>query len=199
MRFPLRLPIVIPRLRVTGPQAWRELDVILDTGAVYTVIAWDVLRDVGYNPARSERTVSIVTANGVIEAPLVSVEAIELGDLRVSNLDVVCHDIPELAGIEGLLGLNFLRHFRVVIDYPNALLEIHQTGTIMPQQPSTVQPVAPRQFPRLGTALQIETPADPPAGAPRRSGATLCDTSRRPSPAGVGAFSPAAKAACVGK
>lgn len=126
MRLPLSAPIVIPRLRVTGPHGWRELDAILDTGAVYTVMAWDVLRDVGYDPARSERTVSIVTANGVIQAPLVSVEAIELGDLCVADLEVVCHDIPELAGIEGLLGLNFLRHFHVVIDYPNSLLEIRK-------------------------------------------------------------------------
>ena len=126
MRLPLSVPIAIPRLRVTGPHGWRELDVILDTGAVYTVMAWDVLRDVGYDPARSQRTVSIVTANGVIQAPLVSVKAIELGDLRVPNLELVCHDIPELAGIEGLLGLNFLQHFRVVIDYPDALLEIHR-------------------------------------------------------------------------
>lgn len=53
-------------------------------------------------------------------------QAIELGDLRLANLEVVCHDIPELAGIEGLLGLNFLRHFRVVIDYPSAILEIRR-------------------------------------------------------------------------
>lgn len=124
MRLPLTVPITIPRLRVVGPGGFRELDVLLDTGAVYTVMAWDVLKDVGYDPARSERTVSIVTANGVIEAPVVSVMAVEIRDLRVTDLDVVCHDIPELAGIEGLLGLNFLRHFRVVIDYPSGFFEI---------------------------------------------------------------------------
>ena len=66
----------------------------------------------------------IVTANGVIEAPLVTVESIEMADLRTEAVDVICHDIPEIAGIEGLLGLSFLLHFRTLIDYPTGILEI---------------------------------------------------------------------------
>lgn len=50
--------------------------------------------------------------------------AVESHDLRVADLEVVCHDIPELAGIEGLLWLDFLRHFRVVTDYPAGFFEI---------------------------------------------------------------------------
>jgi hypothetical protein len=65
MRLPLSVPIVIPRLRVTGPHGWRELDAILDTGAVYTVMAWDVLRDARDDPAKSKLTAFIVTASGV--------------------------------------------------------------------------------------------------------------------------------------
>ena len=40
------------------------------------------------------------------------------------GVEVICHDIPELAGIRGLLGLSFLRHFRTVIDYQQGYLEI---------------------------------------------------------------------------
>ena len=36
------------------------------------------------------------------------------GRERLAGYRVVCHDIPELAGIEGLLGWSFLRHFRTV-------------------------------------------------------------------------------------
>jgi predicted aspartyl protease len=55
----------------------------LDTGAVYTVIPWDVGKDIGYDPAVSERRMPIVTANGVIEAPLITVESIHIADLRL--------------------------------------------------------------------------------------------------------------------
>ncbi len=124
MRFPLDLPIVLKRVQISGPTGVREIDMILDTGAVYTVIAWDVAKDIGYDPAISPRRTPIVTANGVIEAPLITVDAIEVADARAEVVDVICHDIPEITGIEGLLGLSFLKHFRTVIDYPVRVLEI---------------------------------------------------------------------------
>ena len=37
--------------------------------------------------------------------------------------------LPEIAGIEGLLGLSFLRHFRTLIDYSTGILEITAPAT----------------------------------------------------------------------
>jgi clan AA aspartic protease (TIGR02281 family) len=100
------------------------MDVVLDTGAVYTVIAWDVAEDIGYDPAISERRMPIITANGVIEAPLITVASIQMADIRAEAVDAICHDIPEITGIEGLLRLSFLKHFRTSIDYTMGVLEI---------------------------------------------------------------------------
>ena len=61
MRVPLEIPIVLRRMKIHGPAGVREIDVILDTGAVYTVIAWDVIKDIGYDPAGSERCIAIRT------------------------------------------------------------------------------------------------------------------------------------------
>lgn len=124
MQTRLAIPIILRRVEIQGPAGVREIDVILDTGAVYTVIAWDVAKDIGYDPAVSLRRMPIVTANGVIEAPLITVQSIKIGDLQAQAVDVVCHDIPEIAGIEGLLGLSFLQHFRTLIDYTTKVLEI---------------------------------------------------------------------------
>jgi len=124
MQVPLGIPIVARRVEFHGPTGIREIDMILDTGAVYTVIAWDVAKDIGYDPAVSLLRMPIVTANGVIEAPMITVDAIQVAELRVQNVEVICHDIPEIAGIEGLLGLSFLRHFRTVVDHTTGNLEI---------------------------------------------------------------------------
>lgn len=97
---------------------------VLDTGAVYTVIAWDVAKDIGYDPAISERRMPIITANGVIEAPLITVQSVHITSLGAESVEVICHDIPEITGIEGLLGLSFLKHFRTLIDYTAGVLEI---------------------------------------------------------------------------
>ncbi|MEA3341691.1 MAG: retropepsin-like aspartic protease [Chloroflexota bacterium] len=129
MQAQLDIPIVLRRVRLCGPAGTREIDVILDTGAAYTVIAWDVIKDIGYDPAISKRRMSTVMANGVIETPVITVESIELAELRAEAIDVICHDIPEIAGIEGLLGLSFLRHFRTLIDYSTGILEITAPAT----------------------------------------------------------------------
>jgi predicted aspartyl protease len=71
---------------------------------------------------------AIVTANGVIEAPLITVERIHIADLRAESVEVICHDIPEITGVEGLLGLSFLKHFRTLIDYTTGLLELTAGG-----------------------------------------------------------------------
>jgi predicted aspartyl protease len=66
----------------------------------------------------------IITANRVIEAPLITVASIQMADIRAEAVDAICHDIPEITGIEGLLGLSFLKHFRTSIDYTMGVLEI---------------------------------------------------------------------------
>ena len=66
MKAHLDIPIILRRVRINGPIGIREIDMILDTGAVYTVISWDVAKDIGYDPAVSERRMPIITANGVI-------------------------------------------------------------------------------------------------------------------------------------
>ena len=82
-----------------------------------TSVSWSVALDIGYDPAVSPRRISTITANGVIELPLITVDALQVEGLRSKKIHVTCQDIPELAGVEGLLGLSFLKHFRTVIDY----------------------------------------------------------------------------------
>jgi predicted aspartyl protease len=74
--------------------------------------------------ARSAKKASIITANGVIETPLLKIKEIIAGEIKVKNVEVVCLDLPELAGIEGLLGLTFLDKMETNIDYKNRTLEI---------------------------------------------------------------------------
>ncbi len=97
---------------------------ILDTGAIFTAISWDIAKDIGYDPAVAQNRVPIITANGVIEVPKIKVKAIGFGGLQVEDVEVICHDIPEIAEIEGLLGLSFLTHFNVLLDFKNSILEI---------------------------------------------------------------------------
>lgn len=124
MRFPIGIPLVVRNIKISGPKGSIRVDLILDTGAALTALSWSVLRIIGYDPAIVPERREIVTANGVIEVPKLRVDSITIGDVEAQGMEIICHDIPELAGIRGLLGLSFLKHFRTVIDYRQGYLEI---------------------------------------------------------------------------
>ena len=124
MKQTLEIPIILKRVRIDGISASREVDMILDTGAMYTAISWDIAKDIGYDPAVAPNRVSIITANGVIEVPKIKVKAIGFRELHAEDVEVICHDIPEIAEIEGLMGLTFLKNFRILLDFINRTIEI---------------------------------------------------------------------------
>lgn len=124
MIFKLNLPIVIERVKVEGPNASREVDLILDSGARFVSLSWEVLEDIGYDPAIVSERVKIVTANGVIEVPLLKVKKISISELFAEEVEVICHTIPELAEVDGLLGLSFLKFFKVTMDFRKGTGEI---------------------------------------------------------------------------
>ncbi|MBM4347532.1 MAG: peptidase A2A [Deltaproteobacteria bacterium] len=124
MRLPLSIPLVVRNVRVVGPKGSVNVDMILDTGAALTALSWADLKVIGYDPAIVPDRQEIITANGVIEVPRLTVNRIVLVDMEASDVEIICHDIPELAGIRGLLGLSFLKRFRTVIDYKAGYLEV---------------------------------------------------------------------------
>ena len=124
MRQSVNIPIVVRNVEITGPKGSVNIDLILDTGAALTVLSWSILKVIGYDPAIASDRQEIITANGVIEVPKLCVEGITTGDIQARNVEVVCHDIPELVGVRGLLGLSFLKHFRTVVDYRKGYLAI---------------------------------------------------------------------------
>ena len=124
MRLPVGIPLVVRTVKIVGPKGKVVVDLIFDTGAAFTVLSWSVLKAIGYDPASVSERQEIITANGVIEVPKLQIAGITVGDMKVENLEVLSHDIPELVGIRGLLGLSFIRHFRTVIDFKQGCLEI---------------------------------------------------------------------------
>ncbi len=113
------------RLKVDSINAdtTRDILVALDTGASTTMIPTEVAIDLGYN--LSNLNEQIMTANGIVWTNRITVRKLTAIGETVENIDVVCHDLPEGSIIEGLLGLNFLRHFDVNISFSTGTIEIH--------------------------------------------------------------------------
>jgi clan AA aspartic protease (TIGR02281 family) len=125
MRFPIDIPLVVKNVKIAGPKGLVKVDLIIDTGAAITVLSWADLKLIGYDPAVISERQEIITANGVIEVPKLRVESITVGgDAEAREVEVICHNIPELTGVRGVLGLSFLKFFRTVIDYKQRYFEI---------------------------------------------------------------------------
>ena len=89
---------------------------LIDTGATYTSIPADLARTLGYDTTsvRLPR-VTISGVGGVFEVPMIRLASLNLGGYAVRNLDVLV--LPKALGPDfGLIGLNFLKHFRYTVD-----------------------------------------------------------------------------------
>lgn len=99
---------------------------VFDTGASHTTISQATAKQLQINPEGAPGMIALQTANGVIEAPLVSVGSVDLGGLGLKDLKVAVHDVFPDPGITGLLGLNFLSEFRLEIDNKNGVIYLEK-------------------------------------------------------------------------
>lgn len=99
---------------------------VVDTGASYTMISSAVAKELEIDTEQNRRTAPFQTANGIIQAPLVSLESITLGGMEIRNLTAAVHDILPDSRVAGLLGLNFLTNFRMDIDTQKGVLHLEK-------------------------------------------------------------------------
>jgi predicted aspartyl protease len=109
--------LVIVPAELTGPTGSAILQLALDTGATFTVINAVLLAALGYDPALSPDRVQITTGSGVEFAARIRVERLKALGLERRDFSLLCHTLPPSAGVDGLLGLDFLRNQKLMIDF----------------------------------------------------------------------------------
>lgn len=117
--------ILIP-VKVMGIDGnnFRDIEVALDTGATTTSIPIYVISALGYNVSKPKNIVEVITGSGVEEAPVIEIKALTAIGQTIENIEVMCHDLPPEAPVEGVLGLNFLMNFDVHISFSKGTIEI---------------------------------------------------------------------------
>ena len=94
-----------------APQSFRF---ILDTGATLTAISTDTAQKLGIILSPDQPAIQVNTANGMVSAPTVILDAVNLDGALVEQVPAVI--LSELNGFDGLLGLSFLNHFNIDIN-----------------------------------------------------------------------------------
>lgn len=96
----------------------------LDTGASYVMIPWKIAKALGLKPETSLEKTSMITASGTEIVPVISIQSINLAGLKVKNVKAVVHDLPPSSYVDGLLGLSFLKHFKLSLDFKKGILNL---------------------------------------------------------------------------
>ena len=101
------------------------IPVVLDTGASITIVAVDIMARLGYDPGNPKLDRQrIITGSGVEYAPCTTVRSATAIGQKVDNLEVLCHDLPPESGVDGLLGINFLKYFKLTIRFRKGIIDL---------------------------------------------------------------------------
>lgn len=106
-------------VKINGRPVW----LLLDTGATRTAISPTALFGLGVTYRDAPR-VQVRGFTGTATGYIVTLESVEVGGARVGPLRVLSHDIQLSDGRVGVLGMDFLNHFRVTIDNARGVLEL---------------------------------------------------------------------------
>jgi len=90
---------------------------LVDTGATLCVLTRVTAERLGLTSSPVSSVVTVHTASGSIEAPLILLDLIQVGAAEARSVEAILHDVPGFPSeVGGILGLSFLKRFTVEID-----------------------------------------------------------------------------------
>src|SRR5262249_14008773 len=117
---------------------------LLDTGATNTVITPTLAKKLGIAPPADARVrIANLLGGKTLEVPFVRLRTLQVGAAVVEDIQIGVYDIaPHLAEVSGILGTDFLRHFRTSLDpgARNLTLEVMDTQPVTRTMPTASTP-----------------------------------------------------------
>jgi clan AA aspartic protease (TIGR02281 family) len=91
-----------------------SVPLMVDTGATYTVLTRQTAQDLGIIGLERLAKHSFLTPGGPIQSPVTTLKSIRVGTVEAQNVAVAIDAEGHLP--LGLLGMTFMRHFKVTVD-----------------------------------------------------------------------------------
>lgn len=112
-------------LRMPVQMGGVPIELVVDTGASLTTIPSQLADQLGLRKPGNPK-VKVTTAGGVVEAELVTVPNLSLGEIEVRNVRAAVLDLPESLAGKGLLGMNVLQTLNLEIDSQRSVLVLRR-------------------------------------------------------------------------
>lgn len=134
-------PLILLPVQVNGDGPF---EFILDTGAGTSLLSSDLAKKLKIKIISTKEGQS---AGGKISVSLAKVDSLAVGQAKLDDVDVGIVDLTHIGNtigtkIDGDVGYNFLKHFRITIDYHDCEIRLDE----------------PRRIQRLGRSSKAEVP-----------------------------------------
>lgn len=113
-------PLILLETMVDDKGPFRFL---LDTGAGVTIISPESAKKLDIKPDNQDKPDKATGAGGNVEIQFGTVKSLKVGETQLDGLNVGIMDLTGISkaietDVDGIIGYNFLKKFRVTIDYP---------------------------------------------------------------------------------
>ncbi len=123
-RFEPRAGLPIVAAEPQGLTRVIAVRLLVDTGASHSVLRPALLTDLGYDLSAPPRRIRIASLHQTDSVPIVITESISaLGQIR-RRIPLPAHSVPTTAGIDGVLGLSFMRGRKLTIDFVSGIITL---------------------------------------------------------------------------
>ncbi|MGH7477327.1 MAG: retropepsin-like aspartic protease [Longimicrobiales bacterium] len=108
-------------------------DFVLDTGATVTCVDLALAEELGLEEVRGMRGIG-AGATGTGQMRLVTIDSVRVGGARAEEVIACALDLAHVEAVgmdvDGLIGLNFLRPFRLALDFDRQVLRLTAPGAL---------------------------------------------------------------------
>ena len=104
----------------------QQVRLLIDTGASMTILTPDFLKRSNISYLDTGKKMLFNTANGQVSVPMYKIESLSLGEWQVNQMEIGVIPLDNETAFNGLLGMNFLKHFQFYIDQNDAYLRIQE-------------------------------------------------------------------------
>lgn len=125
LEFDVRAPFILLDVFLENQGIQKKVRMALDTGSTYVLIPWEIAGVLNLMPELSTEKVETATASGMEKAPLVKVARFSVLGKEWNNVPCIVHDLPTKGYVDGVVGLSFLKHFDLRINFKEGFLELN--------------------------------------------------------------------------
>jgi clan AA aspartic protease (TIGR02281 family) len=103
---------------------YRNMAILLDTGASVTTISDFILAGIG--SAETGKEIMVTTAGGSIKVCTKTIPKVMIGSEEINDVEVYAHNFPEACFSDGVLGMNVLEKFNFCINLDEYVIELEK-------------------------------------------------------------------------